>query len=65
MGAIPARTGRWTCGMKVHKWKDIRERKLSPEQLQWTDEQVGQELLGNGPPIKTGQSAQRPDRAPR
>ena len=31
--------------MKLHKWKDIREKKLSPEQLRRIDGQVEQELL--------------------
>lgn len=31
--------------MKLHKWKDIREKKLSPEQLRRIDEEVEQELL--------------------
>lgn len=31
--------------MKLHKWKDIREKKLSPERLRRVDEQVEQELL--------------------
>ena len=30
--------------MKLHKWKDIREKKLSPEQLRRIDEEIEQEL---------------------
>lgn len=31
--------------MRLHKWKDIREKKLSSEQLRRVDEEVEQELL--------------------
>lgn len=31
--------------MELHRWKDIREKKLSPEQLRRVDDEVEQELL--------------------
>ena len=35
----------WRDQMKLHKWKDVREKKFSPEQLQRIDDEVQQELL--------------------
>jgi DNA-binding transcriptional regulator YiaG len=31
--------------MKLHKWKDIREKKFSPERLRQIDDETEQELL--------------------